>query len=138
MKQFTLLLLSCFLFPLQPALAQSSGGHGDHGGSGSKGSMTCQKLRLNKNKLMPEPLSEVAPSSEISFLAFGVDNPDHLQVFVKKIPVEITTEFKDTFYRVRGNLPAELKGTPARITVKFNAKNPKCNGEEGWLVKITD
>ncbi|MGR9116204.1 MAG: hypothetical protein ACU85E_10590 [Gammaproteobacteria bacterium] len=138
MFKVTLLLLCCLLLPYQRAQAQSSGGHGDHGGGGGQGGMSCQKLRINKNKLVPEPLSEVAPGSEISFLAFGVDTPDHLEVSVKKIPIEITTEFKDTFYIVKGNLPADLKGTPARINVKFKAKNPKCNGEEGWLVKITE
>lgn len=132
MKKFSLVLISCFVIPFHHAWAQSSGGHGGSGGT------ACQKLRINKDTMIPAPLSEVAPGSAISFLAFGVDTPEHLEVTVKKIPIAINAEFKDTFYKVSGQLPAELKGTPARINVKYKAKNPRCNGEEGWLVKITE
>ncbi|PKM12513.1 MAG: hypothetical protein CVV13_05180 [Gammaproteobacteria bacterium HGW-Gammaproteobacteria-3] len=131
-------VIGCLFFPVHAALAQSSGGHGEHGGNGGAGGMACQKFRLTKNKLVPEPLSEAAPGSALSFLAFGVDDPDHLEVLIKKIPVKIDTEFKDTFYRVSGHLPPELKNTAARITVKYHAKNPKCAGEDGWLIKISE
>jgi hypothetical protein len=51
--------------------------------------------------------------------------------------VEVTGEDKDSFYLIKGKLPAELKNVTARVNVKVNAKSPRCDAENGWLVKIT-
>jgi hypothetical protein len=121
------------LFSSQVIFAQAMD-HSGHGGGGG-GGMACQKLRLNQ--ITPAPLTEMAPGSTFTFLAFGLDKPEHMDVTVKKIPVEVTAEDKETFYKVTGQLPSELKGTAARISVKVTAKVAKCNAEDGWLVKIT-
>ncbi|MDO8846083.1 MAG: hypothetical protein Q7U98_10460 [Methylicorpusculum sp.] len=133
MKKAPFLIALCLVMTHEIATAQTD--HSMHSGSGGSGA-ACQKLKLQKNKLIPPPLTVVPPGSEISFMAFGVDDPEHLEVTVKKIPVEITTEFKDTFYLVHGKLPPELKNTAARLNVKLRGKTEKCIFEDGWLVKI--
>lgn len=104
------------------------------GGGGSEGG--CTKAQLNK--FMPANLATVAPGSAFSFWAFNVEKAEQIKVTVKTIPVEVTTEDKDAFFIVKGKLPAELVNTTARINIKVTAKNPKCNGENGWLVKIAE
>lgn len=131
-------LLACVL-SIQFSYAQAQGNSSMHDGHGAGGGGSgCQKLRINKNKLVPAHLAEVAPGSDITFNAFGFDKPENLEVTVKKIPIAITTEFKDPFYVVRGKLPADLKGTHARINVKLKSSIVKCVSEDGWLVKITE
>ncbi|GAB4269752.1 MAG: hypothetical protein Kow0065_19810 [Methylomicrobium sp.] len=132
-------LIACLaLFHLTPVFAQGSAGMHDGHGAGGSGGGACPKLRINKQKLVPAHLAEVPPGSEIRFNAFGFDKPENLEVTVKKIPIPITTEFKDPFYVVRGKLPAELKGTHARINVKLKSPIIKCISEEGWLIKISE
>jgi hypothetical protein len=104
------------------------------GGGGSEGG--CIKAQLNK--FLPANLATVTPGSAFSFWAFNVEKPEQIKVTVKSIPVEVTTENKDGFYLVKGKIPAELVNTAARINIKVNAKIPKCNAENGWLVKIAE
>ncbi|MCK9395365.1 MAG: hypothetical protein M0Q44_07225 [Methylobacter sp.] len=118
--------------------AEHHSGHGasSSGGGGGGGENACLKPQLTK--FMPANLVTVAPGSAFSFLAFNVSKPEYIEVTVKTIPVDVATENKDSFYLVTGKLPAELVNTTARINIKVNAKNPKCNGENGWLVKIAE
>jgi hypothetical protein len=104
------------------------------GGGGSENA--CSKPQLTK--FLPENLATVAPGSAFSFYAFNVEKPEQITVTVKTIPVEVTTEDKDSFFIVKGKLPAELVNTTARINIKVNAKIPRCSGENGWLVKIAE
>lgn len=130
------LIIAFSLILFCPLVFSQSSGHADHGGNGGGGASSCLKLKIDQ--LKPAALSETAPESEFSFTASGIESPDALSVLVKKIPVKVNTEFKDPFFRVKGKLPVELKGTHARIQVLSNAKNPKCNDENGWLIKISD
>ena len=111
-------------------------GHGAGSGGGGAGENGCLKPQLTK--FLPANLATVAPGSAFSFLAFNVEKPEQIKVTVKTIPVEVTTEDKESFYLVKGNLPAELVNTTARINIKVNAKVSRCNGENGWLVKIAE
>ncbi|MFI3156370.1 MAG: hypothetical protein QX199_09440 [Methylococcaceae bacterium] len=111
-------------------------GHGAGSGGGGGGENGCLKPQLTK--FLPANLATVAPGSAFSFLAFNVEKPEQIKVTVKTIPVEVTTEDKESFYLVKGNLPAELVNTTARINIKVNAKVSRCNGENGWLVKIAE
>ncbi|MBU2568626.1 MAG: hypothetical protein KJ725_01080 [Gammaproteobacteria bacterium] len=138
MKLIKPLIACCLLLQFSSVHAQGNSSMHDGHGAGGGGGSACQKLRINKNKLVPAHLAEVAPESDITFNAFGFDKPENLEVTVKKIPIAITTEFKDPFYVVRGKLPPELKGTHARINVKLRSPIIKCISEDGWLVKILE
>lgn len=111
-------------------------GHGGAMGGGGGGRSTCQKARLDR--FLPAPLATVLPGSAFSFYAFNVDNPEQISVTVKKIPVEVTTEYREPFYVVKGKLPESLNNTAARIDIKVSAKSPHCEAEKGWLIKISD
>ncbi|MGZ5017281.1 MAG: hypothetical protein ACXV8U_16015 [Methylobacter sp.] len=128
-------IISCFSISAGYA-AEHHSGHGGSSGAGGGGESGCVKPQLTK--FLPANLATVAPGSAFSFYAFNVEKPEQIKVTVKTIPVEITTEDKESFYLVKGKLPAELVNTTARINIKVNAKIPRCNGENGWLVKIAE
>ncbi|MDP3878572.1 MAG: hypothetical protein Q8Q50_16500 [Methylobacter sp.] len=130
-----LLMLSCFQVSAVNASEHHSG-HGGSSGGGGGGENGCLKPQLTK--FVPANMTTVAPESEFSFLAFNVEKPGQIKVSVKGIPVEISTEDKETFFVVKGKLPAELVNTTARINIKVTAKVSRCNGENGWLVKIAE
>ncbi|MDO9269998.1 MAG: hypothetical protein Q7T96_12910 [Methylobacter sp.] len=127
-------IVSCFNVSAGHA-AEHHSGHGASTGGGG-GENACLKPQLTK--FLPANMATVAPGSAFSFLAFNVEKPEQIKVTVKTLPVEVTTEDKDTFYLVKGKLPAELVNTTARINIKVNAKVSRCNGENGWLVKIAE
>jgi hypothetical protein len=128
-------MLSCFNFSTSNA-AEHHSGHGGSKAGGGSGASACAKPQLTK--FAPANLTTVAPGSIFSFSAFNVSSPEQIEVTVKSIPVAVTTEDKESFYVVKGTLPAELNNTVARINIKVNAKFSKCEGENGWLVKIAD
>lgn len=130
-----LLIASCFTANRVHASEHHSG-HGGGAGGGGGGDNGCLKPQLTK--FLPANLATVAPGSEFSFLAFNVAKPEQIEVTVKTIPVELTIEDKESFYQVKGKLPAELANTAARINIKVTAKVSRCNGENGWLVKISE
>ena len=117
--------------------AEHHSGHGG-GAKGGGGSSAggCGKPHLGK--FLPPHLASVTPESEFSFLVFNIDKPDQIAVTVKNIPVELTSEFKDPYYLIKGKLPASLVNTAARINIRVRAKSPHCEAEDGWLLKITD
>lgn len=110
--------------------------HTGASGGGGGSSSSCEKIRFDK--FQPENLATVAPESEFAFTAFNVQKPEQIEVTVKSIPVQIATEARGELYRVTGKLPAELKNTTARIHIKGTTKVEKCNGENGWLVTISE
>jgi len=103
-----------------------------YGSSSSK--KACKPPRFWQ--FQPPHMAETAPQSEFSFLASGKTRPDSLQVTVKGQPVTVTVSKKQANLLVTGKLPADLQGTPARISIRATGSN-KCKGKGGWLVKIT-
>ena len=138
MKTTRLLVIFFIIAFFNGGAANASEHHSGHGGgpkSGGAGAAgACGKPHLGK--FLPEHLATVVPGSEFSFLAFNIDKPEQISVTVKNIPVEVTAEFKDPFYLIKGKLPASLVDTAARINVKVSAKSPHCEAENGWLLKI--
>lgn len=133
-KLLTILTLVS-LFNMTDATA-GAGGHAGHSVGGGGGSEGCLKPRLSK--FLPAHLSTVAPGSEFSFMAVGVQRPEQISVTVKSIPVKLTVEDKEAFYLVKGQLPPSLTKTAARINIKVTAKYSKCDAENGWLLKIAE
>lgn len=140
MKTSRLLTLFFIICNLNISMGHASEHHSGHGGGsgggGGGGESSCLKPQLTK--FLPANLATVAPGSAFSFYAFNVEKPEQIKVTVKTIPVEVTTEDKEAFFVVKGNLPADLVNTTARINIKVNAKVSRCNGENGWLVKIAE
>jgi hypothetical protein len=132
--QKTILTLAISIFAANSYAAMDHSSHGAGTGGGSGSSSSCEKARFDK--FQPENLANVSPESEFSFTAFNVQKPEQIEVNVKSHPVQITTEARGDLYRVTGKLPAELKNTTARISIKATTKVEKCNGEGGWLVTI--
>jgi hypothetical protein len=131
----TLLAVAILSFSVNSfAVDHSMHGGGTGGGGGS--SANCTKAHFSK--FQPEHLATVAPESEFSFMAMGVQKPEQIEVTVKSQPVQISVENKESFMIVKGKLPADLKNTAARINIKATTKVEKCNGEGGWLVTITE
>lgn len=113
--------------------------HSRHRGmSANSESSGAACIHPHLDKINPAHLSTVAPGSEFSFVIFNIDKPEQIAVTVKKQPVDITTEFKDPYFVVKGKLPDTLKDTAARVDVKINSKYSSCRAEEGWLLKISD
>lgn len=138
MKTPRLLPLFFMISCLNISTAYAAEHHSGHnmaagGGTGENG---CLKPQLTK--FLPANLAIVAPGSAFSFWAFNVEKAEQIKVTVKNIPVDVTIEDKEAFFLVKGKLPAELVNTAARINIKVNAKIPRCNGENGWLVKIAE
>jgi len=116
--------------------AEHHSGHGGGAKSGGGSASTCGKPQLAK--FSPAHLANVAPEASFSFIAFNVDKPEQVSVTVKNIPVEVSAEFKDPFYLIKGKLPASLVNTAARINIKVTGKSPHCEAEAGWLLLIAD
>lgn len=129
-------MISCFNSSASYAAEHHSGHGASNSGGGGGSESACSKPQLTK--FLPENLATVAPGSAFSFLAFNVSKPEQIGVTVKTIPVEVTIEDKETFYLVKGKLPDDLVNTIARINIKVNSKITRCDGENGWLVKIAD
>jgi hypothetical protein len=132
------IIISFFTMGAANASEHHSGHGGGSGGSGggSGGAGACAKPHLGK--FLPPHLATVAPETEFSFAVFNIDNPEQVSVTVKNMPVEVTAEYKDPFYLIKGKIPASLANTAARINIKVSAKSPHCEAENGWLLKITD
>jgi hypothetical protein len=133
-KSLTSLCLASF-FTITDVIAGASG-HAGHSAGGGGGGSDCLKPHLSN--FLPAHLATVAPGSEFSFMAVGVQHPEQISVTVKSIPVAITVEDKEAFYRVKGKLPPELSKTAARINIKVTSKYARCDAENGWLLKISD
>jgi hypothetical protein len=134
-----LLVTMSMIALLSSGVVTASEHHSGHGGgpkSGGGTSSACGKPQLAK--FLPAHLATVAPEASFSFMAFNVDKPEYISVTAKNIPVEVTAEFKDPFYLIKGKLPASLVNTAARINIKVTGKSPHCEAEDGWLLLITD
>ncbi len=132
------LLISMTLIAfLSSGVVTASEHHSGHGGgpkSSGGSASTCGKPQLAK--FSPAHLANVAPESIFSFYAYNIDKPEYVSATVKNIPVELSAEFKDPFYLIKGKLPASLVDTAARINIKVTGKSPHCEAEDGWLLLI--
>ncbi|TAL49598.1 MAG: hypothetical protein EPN89_05990 [Methylovulum sp.] len=134
-KPMLFMLAAVFSAGIANATEHHSGhGGGPIGGGGS--SAGCVKPRLTNYK--PAHLETVVPGAEFSFFALNVHKPGQISVTVKNIPVEVTAEFREPYYLVKGKLPDTLVNTAARINIKVSSKSPQCEAESGWLLKIAD
>jgi len=134
MKKIMLFMLAALF---SGGAANATEHHSGHvGGSGGGSAGGCVKPHLANFK--PAHLETVVPGAEFSFFALNVHKPEQISVTVKNIPVEVTAEFKDPYYLVKGKLPDALVNTAARINIKVSAKSPHCEAENGWLLKIAD
>ena len=134
MKKLTTLMIG--LLALMNSAFVLAGAHVEHGGKNPNTPSACKMARIGK--LNPAPLSEVAPGAEFSFKVYDVHNPKMIEVTAKNILIPTTVEHKSDFVVIHGKLPETLKGTAARVIAKVKGKLPKCNSEEGWLLKITE
>ncbi|MDD1621300.1 MAG: hypothetical protein LUQ11_07445 [Methylococcaceae bacterium] len=118
--------------------AQSTEGHSGHGGGsgGASNEVSCIKAKISRHN--PEHLATVAPGSEFSFAVSGSNGPGHIHVNIRDQPVDVSVEDKETFYLVKGKLPADLKNQTVRISIKAKAKVGKCDANDGFLLKITE
>ena len=130
-------MASCFNLDSSYASEHHSGHGAGMSGGGGGSEITCMKPQMSK--FVPANMETVAPGSAFSLNVSNVEKAEQINVTVKTIPVKVTTEDKESFFIVKGNLPAELINATARINVKVNnPKRPGCNGENGWLVKIAE
>jgi hypothetical protein len=131
-----LILAALFVVTLPNSYAASH--HSGHRGgrAASTWDTTCLHPRLDK--LQPAHLATVAPGSAFSFIIYNIEDPKHVTVEVKRQPVDVSFESKDSFYIVKGKIPADLSNTAARIDVKINAKASACRAAEGWLIKVSE
>ena len=140
MINFKRLAVTGLIFALLTANAAEASehhsGHGGMAGGGGGSAAQCQKARLER--FNPPHLAKVAPGSAFSFYAFNIESPEQLSATVKKIPVELTAEFKEPYFLVKGKLPANLTKTAARIDIKASAKSAHCEEEKGWLLMIEE
>ena len=137
MKIHTYLTPMLGLLIASNAIAQSNphAGHGSNGGSGNQDA-PCIKAKVSNFK--PGHLETVAPGSEFSFMVSGNNGPGHIHVTIREQAIPLTIENKDTFYWVKGSLPAEIKNTTVRISVSAKAKVSKCDADTGWLLKVSE
>ena len=136
-KLFIIFFIISFLNVGAVNASEHHSGHGGgSGGGGGSTASTCGKPQLGK--FLPPHLATIAPGGEFTFRVFNIDKPEQVAVTVKNIPVEMTAEFKDPYYRFTGKIPASLVSTAARVNVKVSAKSPHCEAEDGWLLKISD
>ncbi len=133
-----LVFLSAMLFcNMVWAQQPNHGGHGGGSGGGDDSNESyCIKAKISRYN--PEHLATVAPGSEFSFAVSGSNGPGHIHVSIRQQPVEISLEDKETFYWVKGKLPAGIKNEMVRISIKVKAKFSRCDADGGLLLKVTE
>ena len=99
----------------------------------SSSTKSCKKPSFSQ--FTPPISTSVKPGAEFSFIANTL--PGSIKVFIKKQPVKINISQKGTQHMVTGKIPETLKATYARINITART-NTKCNGSDGWLLKITE
>jgi len=117
---------------LVSGMATAAMDHGSHGRKGGDKSAACRKIVIAHPK--PAHLATVARESEFTFWVKGVKDPELVTATAKKQPVELRYEYITDYYLFTGTLPAEIKGSAARIIVDIDLK--KCPTEKGWLLKF--
>lgn len=132
-----LLILTAILFS-NNLLAQSNphAGHSSSGSGGGNPDASCIKAKVSHFE--PEHLQTVKPSASFSFTVSGSNGPGHIHVTIREKPIKLDIEEKDTFYRVKGQLPDDIKNETVRISVSAKSKVSKCDADTGWLLKVSE
>jgi hypothetical protein len=137
MKKLKFLSILLLAYTANIGLAEAgASGHAGHSSGGGGGAGSCFKPHLSK--FMPPNLASVAPGSEFSFVITNIQKPEQMQATVKGQSVPLTWEDKEAFMLVKGKLPADLKNTVARISIKVVSPVGRCDAEGGWLLKISE
>lgn len=101
---------------------------------GTDDNKKCRKPKFRDFE--PVRLTEVAPGSEISFHVSGWADPDTIEATAKKIPMTVTVIDKMNFFIATAKLPDSLEDGFARLSIEAKAKDGRCIGKDGWLLKI--
>ena len=101
----------------------------------SSSTKSCKKPSFSQ--FSPPASTSVKPGDEFSFIASANTLSGSIKVIIKKQPVKINISKKGTQHKVTGKLPETMKGSYARINITART-NTKCNGSDGWLLKITE
>lgn len=133
MKKLPLVLMTLLISTTSTVYAGASG-HAGHTAGSSGSASSCMKAHFSR--FSPPNLTEVAPGTEFSFVVENAQKTQQIKAVVKGQPVQLSFEDKETFFVAKGQLPADLKNTVARISVKVESPITRCDAENGWLVKI--
>lgn len=125
-------LAAMFLVSGAATAAMNHGGGGDHGRKGGDKDGACRKLKISH--IEPADKSKLKPEGEFTFWVSGVNDLDWVEATAKKLPVKLTHKLVTNYYLFTGALPAELKGSAARIHITINSK--KCPKDKGVLYFI--
>jgi len=123
--------LTALLFTSGAATAAMDHGSG-HGSKGGDKNAACRKVQISH--LEPADRSRLKPDGEFTFWVSGVDDLDLVEATAKKMPVELTHKLITNYYLFTGKLPADLKGSAARINININST--KCPTMKGALYFI--
>ncbi|MDD2658304.1 MAG: hypothetical protein PHY54_01315 [Methylococcales bacterium] len=104
-------------------------------GSSSSSKKACEKPKFSE--FSPVNNAEVAAKSAFSFLASANTDPGSVMVTVKNQPVDVSIAPEKHGFKVKGLIPADLKGKTARISISADSTK-KCKGNDGWLIKVIE
>jgi len=130
-KSILMSVLTALLLTLGSAMAAMDHG-GGHGRKGGDKSAACRKLTISH--INPVDKSKLKPEGEFTFWVSGVSDLDLIEATAKKLPVELSYKLVTNYYLFTGKLPADLKGSAARINIMINSK--KCPTKKGALYFI--
>lgn len=127
-----------FSLTLSNNLYAQSNPHAGHGSSGGSGNQDAPCIKAKVSNFMPGHLETVKPGSAFSFMVSGSNGPGHIHVTIREQAIKLDVESKDTFYLVKGSLPAEIKNETIRVSVSAKSKISKCDNDTGWLLKVSE
>ena len=110
--------------------------HGGHTGGSSSRDSGCIKAKVSN--FQPANMETIAPGGEFSAFVSGSNGPGHIHVTIRNQAINVSVENKDTFYVVKGKLPAEIRNETVRISISAKAKNSQCDSDTGWLLKVSE
>ena len=119
-KQSLITLILTGLGLVLPTLGFAEQQHSGHSSGGGSGGTDCPVVTVSD--MEPAGSAELAPGSSFTVLVAGAKSANDIKITVKKLPASITAIKKDNFFDVTAKLPAELRGTAARVLVKVKAQ----------------
>ncbi|MDC9729792.1 MAG: hypothetical protein PSN04_10785 [Methyloprofundus sp.] len=126
--------LTAILLTSGTAMSAMNHGGGNHGRKGGDKNGACRKVAISH--IEPADRSKLKPEGEFTFWVSGVDveNLDLVEATAKKIPAKLSYKLVTNYYLFTGKLPADLKGSAARLNIKVDTK--KCPTQKGVLYFI--